>query len=374
MEQRQALAGFALSGALFVLALSPSPLSRRAVSQSHRVRRLSSSIRRPFVARRSADAIPGGDPWTGSEALRTPDRAELRGRANARNPGRASAACARDESWRSASRRPFERVDDLLRVRGIGPKTLENLRLVVAANRLKRRSGSVDSSECRFGRCARIPVGRRRANLKDPDREAQQIRRFLKEGAVVRRTGLALGRRARGQSAPIRDHDRRGLRSGSPAASRECAHLLHGDLADSGDCDRGFHRRAIGIEAISPAGWSRNSRRGRPGSRRASFRRSGRGLQGAGRNRRAQSCIRSDRTRAEQCGRRLQLDLGRQETPELGPAFSRLSGHPRGRSAAWPPGLSLATGLKSEWLVQRLLEYEVFSLRLRDGTEAVCPG
>jgi predicted flap endonuclease-1-like 5' DNA nuclease len=47
------------------------------------------------------------------------------------------------------ARAPFDRVDDLLRVHGIGPKTLENLRPAVAANRRARKSGSVDFPACR---------------------------------------------------------------------------------------------------------------------------------------------------------------------------------------------------------------------------------
>ncbi|MBW2715192.1 MAG: DUF655 domain-containing protein, partial [Deltaproteobacteria bacterium] len=48
-------------------------------------------------------------------------------------------------------RRPFERVDDLVRVHGIGPKTLENLRSVIAANARGRESGSLDFAKCRSG-------------------------------------------------------------------------------------------------------------------------------------------------------------------------------------------------------------------------------
>jgi len=48
------------------------------------------------------------------------------------------------------ARRPFERVEDLLRVRGIGPKTLEQLRARVAAHPHPGRLGSVDFSACRF--------------------------------------------------------------------------------------------------------------------------------------------------------------------------------------------------------------------------------
>ena len=47
------------------------------------------------------------------------------------------------------ARAPFERVDDLLRVRGIGPRTLEDLRPVLAANPRAPKPGSVDSPQCR---------------------------------------------------------------------------------------------------------------------------------------------------------------------------------------------------------------------------------
>jgi hypothetical protein len=57
------------------------------------------------------------------------------------------------------ARQPFERVEDLLRVHGIGPKTLEKLRLVVAANPYARRPGSVDSSECRSEAVREFPLG-----------------------------------------------------------------------------------------------------------------------------------------------------------------------------------------------------------------------
>jgi type II secretory pathway component PulK len=57
------------------------------------------------------------------------------------------------------ARRPFERVDDLLRVHGIGPKTLENLRSVVAANPPARKSGSLDYANCRLEGAREFPVG-----------------------------------------------------------------------------------------------------------------------------------------------------------------------------------------------------------------------
>jgi hypothetical protein len=57
------------------------------------------------------------------------------------------------------ARRPFERVDDLLRVHGIGPKTLENLRPVVAANVPTRRPGSLDFGNCRSEGVRELPFG-----------------------------------------------------------------------------------------------------------------------------------------------------------------------------------------------------------------------
>jgi hypothetical protein len=156
MEQRQALAGFALSGALFVLAF-PAPsfeprLCRNPIEVSavehHTVavrcqtpQARAGEIRGP--ARRLFD-LPIELNCAGARTLET-----LKGIGSVR---------AR-RIVEERARKPFDRVDDLLRVHGIGPKTLENLRLVVAAHPQTRKSGSVDSLECRSEVVREFPLG-----------------------------------------------------------------------------------------------------------------------------------------------------------------------------------------------------------------------
>ncbi|MFV1978940.1 MAG: ComEA family DNA-binding protein [Myxococcota bacterium] len=156
MEQRQALAGFALSGALFVLAL-PSPSSEPKLCR-HPIE--SSSIEQHTVAVRCQT------PQARGREIRGPARRlfglsiELNC-AGARTletlEGIGSVRAGRIVEERT--RQPFEHVDDLLRVHGIGPKTLEKLRLVVAANPHSRRSDSVDSSVCRSEAVREFPSG-----------------------------------------------------------------------------------------------------------------------------------------------------------------------------------------------------------------------
>jgi hypothetical protein len=155
MEQRQALAGFALSGALFVLAL-PSPSSEPKLCR-HPIE--ASAIEQHTVAVRCQT------PQAHGREIRGPARRlfglsiELNC-AGARTletlEGIGSVRAGRIVEERAGQ--PFERVDDLLRVHGIGPKTLENLRLVVAANPQSRKSSSVDSSECRLEGARKLPL------------------------------------------------------------------------------------------------------------------------------------------------------------------------------------------------------------------------
>jgi competence protein ComEA len=156
MEQRQALAGFALSVALFALALpvhhyEPS-LCRNPVE--------SAAVEQHTVAVACQD-LPAH-----AEEIRGPARRlfglpiELNC-AGARTleslKGIGSVRAQRIVEERAI--RPFERVDDLLRVRGIGPKTLENLRFAVAANAPAQKSVSVDFPECRFEGEQELPMG-----------------------------------------------------------------------------------------------------------------------------------------------------------------------------------------------------------------------
>jgi competence ComEA-like helix-hairpin-helix protein len=156
MEQRQALAGFALSAALFVLALpvpSPKPgLCRNPTESSvvalHTVAvRCQSPQAREGEIRGPARRLFGLSIELNCAGTRTLETLE----------GIGSVRAQRIVDHRA--RQPFERVEDLLRVHGIGPKTLENLRFVVAANPRTRKPGSVDFPECRSGGVREFPVG-----------------------------------------------------------------------------------------------------------------------------------------------------------------------------------------------------------------------
>lgn len=146
MEQRQALAGFALSVALFALALpvpSPEPIGCRTPMESAAVAQHTTAVRcEPSQTRMNAIRGPArrlfGLPIELNCAdARTFETLDRIGSVRAR------------QIVEERARGPFERVDDLLRVHGIGPKTLEDLRPAVAANPRVRKPGSVDFPQCR---------------------------------------------------------------------------------------------------------------------------------------------------------------------------------------------------------------------------------
>lgn len=155
MERRQALAGFALSGALLVLALPVPPpeedLCRNPI-ETAAVERHTAAVHcqdlrsRAGEIRGPARRIFGLPIELNCAGVRTLETLERIGKVRARR------------IVEERARRPFERVDDLLRVHGIGPKTLEDLRLVVAANARTRKVGSVDSPECRSGGVREFPA------------------------------------------------------------------------------------------------------------------------------------------------------------------------------------------------------------------------
>ncbi len=146
MEQRQAQAGFALSGALLVLALpAPSleprvcrnPVESMAVEQHTTAVRCEAPQARAGELRgpaRRLFGLPIELNCAGARTLQTLD-------------GIGSVRARRIVEERA--RRPFERVDDLLRVHGIGPKTLERLRSAVAASPRTRKWSPVDFPACR---------------------------------------------------------------------------------------------------------------------------------------------------------------------------------------------------------------------------------
>jgi hypothetical protein len=156
MEQRQAMAGFALSGALFVLALpAPSreprlcrnPIESSAVEQHTVAVRCQTPRARAGGIRGPARRLFGLSIELNCAGARTFETLEGIGSVRARR------------IVEERARQPFERVEDLLRVHGIGPKTLENLRFVVAANPRARKLGSVDFPECRPEGVREFPVG-----------------------------------------------------------------------------------------------------------------------------------------------------------------------------------------------------------------------
>jgi competence protein ComEA len=147
MEKRQALAGFALSGVLFALALHvPSieprlcrnPTESAAVEQHTTVVRCDAPRSRAGEIRGPARRLFGLPIELNCAGARTLETLKGIGSVRARR------------IVEERARRPFERVDDLVRVHGIGPKTLENLRSVVAANAPARKPGSLDFAKCRL--------------------------------------------------------------------------------------------------------------------------------------------------------------------------------------------------------------------------------
>ncbi|MFB3117481.1 MAG: ComEA family DNA-binding protein [Myxococcota bacterium] len=146
MEQRQAQAGLALSGALFALALAApaiepdvcrSPVESVAVEQHTTAVRCEAPQARARELRGPARRLFGLPIELNCAGARTLETLGGIGSVRARR------------IVEERAREPFERVDDLLRVHGLGPKTLENLRSAVAANPRTRKSGSVDFPECR---------------------------------------------------------------------------------------------------------------------------------------------------------------------------------------------------------------------------------
>ncbi len=155
MEQRQALAGFALSGVLFALAL-PIPSSEPKLCRN--------PMESAAVEQHTA-AVRCQDPRARAGEIRGPARrlfglpielncAGARTLESLKGIGSVRASRIVEER----ARRPFERVDDLLRVHGIGPKTLENLRSVVAANAPTQIEGSLEFAKCRLEGVRKFPV------------------------------------------------------------------------------------------------------------------------------------------------------------------------------------------------------------------------
>jgi hypothetical protein len=146
MEQRQALAGFALSAVLFVLAFpAPTPEWEACLdpTESVRVAQHTAAVRceaapvRAAEIRGPARRLFGLPIELNCADTRTFESLDRIGSVRAR------------QIVEERARAPFERVEDLLRVDGIGPKTLEILRPAVAANPRIAESGSVDFPECR---------------------------------------------------------------------------------------------------------------------------------------------------------------------------------------------------------------------------------
>ena len=146
MERARTLAGFALSAALLAFAL-PAPSSGPRLCE-HPIE--SEAFERHTVEVR-CDA-----PQSRADDIRGPARrlfglsidlncAGPRTLESLEGIGAVRAQRIVDERERA----PFERVDDLLRVRGIGPRTLEALRPLVVAHPRGEKSGSVDSAGCR---------------------------------------------------------------------------------------------------------------------------------------------------------------------------------------------------------------------------------
>jgi hypothetical protein len=155
MEKRQAVAGFVLSGALFVLALPmppreprlcDNPMESAAIEQHTAAVRCQGPQASAGEIRGPARTLFGLPIELNCAGARTLETLEGIGSVRARR------------IVEERARRPFEGVDDLLRVHGIGPKTLGNLRWAVAANARTGMTGSVDSVECRSKGVREIPT------------------------------------------------------------------------------------------------------------------------------------------------------------------------------------------------------------------------
>jgi len=147
MEQRQALAGFALSAVLFALALPVpfrepdlcrNPIESAAVAQHTSAVRCEAPQTRAKEIRGPARRLFGLPIELNCAGARTLETLAGIGSVRAR------------QIVEERAQRPFRDVDDLLRVHGIGPKTLEKLRPAVAAHPAAPESGSVDFPACRF--------------------------------------------------------------------------------------------------------------------------------------------------------------------------------------------------------------------------------
>ncbi len=145
MEHDRALAGFVLSGLLFAIALPGSPPARYACRNPVEVAAVDGYT---TAIRCDADARQAGN-------LRGPARqlyglpidlncADAQTLEILAGIGTVRARAILDER----RIRPFARVDDLTRVRGIGPKTLERLRSAVGV-----KSPSLDSASVEFRNC-----------------------------------------------------------------------------------------------------------------------------------------------------------------------------------------------------------------------------
>jgi competence protein ComEA len=146
MEQGRALAGFVLGGLLFALALPGSPpagyLCRNptevAAVEGHTI-----AVRCDAAAEQAGSVRgPARQLFGFPIDLNCADAQTLEILAGI---GKVRAQAILDER----RIRPFSRVDDLRRVRGIGPKTLEQLRRVVGVNSDPSGSASAEFQDCR---------------------------------------------------------------------------------------------------------------------------------------------------------------------------------------------------------------------------------
>jgi len=146
MEQDRALAGFVLGGALFALALPGLPPAGRSCRNPIEVAAIDGHT---TAVRCDADANQAG-------TLRGPARllfgfpidlncADAQTLEILTGIGKVRARAILDER----RTRPFSHVNDLTRVRGIGPKTLERLRSVVGVTPHFANSASVEFGGCR---------------------------------------------------------------------------------------------------------------------------------------------------------------------------------------------------------------------------------
>jgi hypothetical protein len=146
MEHERALAGFVLSGLLFALVLPGAPPARYACRNPIEVAAVDGHT---TAVRCDADARTVGE-------LRGPARqlyglpidlncADAQTLEILAGIGTVRARAILDER----RIRPFARVDDLVRVRGIGPKTLARLRPVVGVNSPASDAASVEFRNCR---------------------------------------------------------------------------------------------------------------------------------------------------------------------------------------------------------------------------------